>query len=1059
MSRYACRDAAPTKAVDVGMTIPALPCQTPSRGASRVGDSGVVPPEHGESVFVADEAVGVLDTPTRMVVSLSALTACIQTTRYVGTVDAAGFLVNAAQHVEDGTLVDTLVLTVRAVIVGVDVGGMLGLDGLDVEVVLHRGSTREVSLGTLQGSFLGDWQNYELDVPIEHVRFPDDPCPGQIPAGLCGRSIVPQANEVSFVFIGSSLPVTVTVDWMSLRPKRGPDLAARPIMLVHGWDGSVDSWQPDSAWPAGLRARDLPFHIIEIAPDGRVSDNGAEITQRVSDLTERFGVERINIVAHSKGGVDAREHVRHHDDVEILVMIATPNGGTPMSMVGGISQLDWFGSGVRDMSLASMQQYNLTTRPNAETTYVTASGAYDSAWALHFARRIGPNDEAVGTASVESLQFPFKLFTYLTSVTEAISQGICAERTRSNHSCLLYRQQILDDVFPAHLALTPEDTSARAAVTETRTAAAPAATDASLELLIVTSSSGVAADGVTVAIPVALDEMSDVIFAVKGEPAALNVTLLTPSGSRIDAGTPASDPAVVFEAFTDLGPASFTGVAVLEPEPGTWTVEVTGSGGPSAEGQPYAMSVFAPLVPGVGVVLDARLEPPLTPAGQPVTIVATITEAGLPVIGATVRVVVLDPDGALRPEIVLLDDGGPTAGDGVYTGVFTDTDAHGRYDVSVTATRAAPAFTREQILQVTVTQGGTGFSGIVTDRGLDTDGDGLFDHLVVDVGVSADIAADYRLYGNLTDEASATMIEQLRVEASLEPGTASIPLTFDAARLSDLALDGPYLVTGLALEEVTTGTVVALGPDYTTAGYALTQFQRPPCVLTGTTADRGSNDADKPRVPFEELIVEVEVDLLAAAQLDATARLHAPDGTLIAVPSIQAHPPAGRSLLSFSVDAGQIFRIGQPGPYTLQELTVWGTLDAAPGGPTPGAPVSLAVPGVTAVTQSYPVEDFGPSPQFTVGGTVTGLVGSGLKVREVGSGLFGSDQRITRNGPFVIAFPRLFSGNPYRVEVTAQPSNPAQQCIVVNGIGTIDVANVSDVQVECQPPETAGGPA
>jgi hypothetical protein len=823
---------------------------------------------------------------------------------------------------------------------------------------------------------------------------------------------------------------------------------------VHGWDASADTWRPDSVWPERLLQSDIPFHAISIPPDGTVAANGAEISRRVPDLVERFGVDKLIIVAHSKGGVDSREHVRHHNDVEKLVMIATPNAGTIWATPGAARDAalpSRSSAGVSEMSHESMQQYNTYARaagePNLRTTYLTASGNYDSDWARRLALFEGPNDEAVGTASVESLQFPSKTFSYLTSTTEAISQGICAERGFKNHSCLLYRQQIMGDMFEILFDVRHEEMFVQSPVTEVLAQATPTeAEDFETGLQSVTSASGVAGAGETVAFPIVLDAMSHVFFAVRGAPAALDVALLTPSGNRIDAGT--SDPAVViFETFTDLGPASFTGIAVAGPEAGTYTLEVTGTGGASAEGAAFDVNVFAPL--GVGVVLDARLEDDLATPGEPLTILATLTEDGVPVTGATVQASVLRSDGTVAAEIVLRDEGAPDdaqAGDGVYTGVFADT-APGSYVVAVTASRAEPAFTREQVLPATVSLGTTDFSGAITDRGVDLDGDGLIDQLVVDVGVSSDITADYRLYGTLTHAPSATTIEQLRVEASLDPGSGSIPLAFDTARLTELALGGPYLVTGLALEEVATDTVVALGPEHTTAAYAISQFQRPALVATGVSADRGANDADKPRVPFEDLIVEMEIDALAAALVDATARLRAPDGTLIAVPSVhQAHLPAGRALLAFSVPATQIFLVGQPGPYTLEELTVWGTLEAAP-----GSPVELVVPGVNAITQPYAIDDFGPSPVFTVGGTVSGLAGVGLKVREVGSGVFGADQRLTANGPFTIAVPKLVSGIPYRVEVTTQPINPVQQCVVVNGAGTIEDGNVTDVVVQCSP--------
>ena len=119
------------------------------------------------------------------------------------------------------------------------------------------------------------------------------------------------------------------------------------------------------------------------------------------------------------------------------------------------------------------------------------------------------------------------------------------------------------------------------------------------------------------------------------------------------------------------------------------------------------------------------------------------------------------------------------------------------------------------------------------------------------------------------------------------------------------------------------------------------------------------------------------------------------------------------------------------------------------------APFSLSVPGAVAVTQAYALEDFAPSPTFTVGGTVSGLVGFGLVLELVG-GTFPTPLRINGNGAFTFAFPRLFGGNPYEVRVRTQPSNPAQVCTVTNGAGTIAAANVTDVEVQCLPPGGAG---
>ncbi|WP_341892312.1 Calx-beta domain-containing protein [Variovorax sp. YR752] len=90
---------------------------------------------------------------------------------------------------------------------------------------------------------------------------------------------------------------------------------------------------------------------------------------------------------------------------------------------------------------------------------------------------------------------------------------------------------------------------------------------------------------------------------------------------------------------------------------------------------------------------------------------------------------------------------------------------------------------------------------------------------------------------------------------------------------------------------------------------------------------------------------------------------------------------------------------------------------------------------------------------YTLGGSVSGLVGSGLFVRSNGF-----DVRVDASGPFTL--PGTFApGTVYSLDVEVQPSNPLQTCRVTNGQGTVGNANVTDLAVVCDPPAPppAGG--
>ncbi len=109
-----------------------------------------------------------------------------------------------------------------------------------------------------------------------------------------------------------------------------------------------------------------------------------------------------------------------------------------------------------------------------------------------------------------------------------------------------------------------------------------------------------------------------------------------------------------------------------------------------------------------------------------------------------------------------------------------------------------------------------------------------------------------------------------------------------------------------------------------------------------------------------------------------------------------------------------------------------------------------AVLGPQASTVVTIVDDETPPPpaSFTLGGTVTGLQGSGLSLRNTNGG---ETVQPVADGSFTFASP-LADGLAYAVSVTTQPANPAQTCTVTNGSGTVPGANVTNIVVACTSP-------
>ncbi len=91
----------------------------------------------------------------------------------------------------------------------------------------------------------------------------------------------------------------------------------------------------------------------------------------------------------------------------------------------------------------------------------------------------------------------------------------------------------------------------------------------------------------------------------------------------------------------------------------------------------------------------------------------------------------------------------------------------------------------------------------------------------------------------------------------------------------------------------------------------------------------------------------------------------------------------------------------------------------------------------------------GPVPVSThsIGGTVTGLSGSGLVLQDNA----GDTLSVPADGSFSFATP-IAGGNGYAVTVESQPSSPAQVCTVAGAVGTVGEGNVTDVAVACAAP-------
>ncbi|GMU55178.1 MAG: hypothetical protein AMXMBFR33_43240 [Candidatus Xenobia bacterium] len=132
-------------------------------------------------------------------------------------------------------------------------------------------------------------------------------------------------------------------------PEENPPVLDRPVLLVHGYNGAAENWQAFEDWltrdginPNGGNVKG--DGTSQVNPEGRVfkmqfqrpynsvATNASELRAAVNQICRATGAAEVDLIAHSKGGLDSRLYLDQGDErVRHLVMIGTPNHGTVMA--------------------------------------------------------------------------------------------------------------------------------------------------------------------------------------------------------------------------------------------------------------------------------------------------------------------------------------------------------------------------------------------------------------------------------------------------------------------------------------------------------------------------------------------------------------------------------------------------------------------------------------------------------------------------------------------------------------------------------------------------------
>lgn len=84
-----------------------------------------------------------------------------------------------------------------------------------------------------------------------------------------------------------------------------------PVILIHGYNENSTIW---SEWETLLRNAGIPFFAVTFHQSddecGSASNHSKELAQILKDVERNTGHNQVNIVGHSKGGLDARVYLK-----------------------------------------------------------------------------------------------------------------------------------------------------------------------------------------------------------------------------------------------------------------------------------------------------------------------------------------------------------------------------------------------------------------------------------------------------------------------------------------------------------------------------------------------------------------------------------------------------------------------------------------------------------------------------------------------------------------------------------------------------------------------------
>ncbi|MBE2239195.1 MAG: hypothetical protein IAE81_15510 [Caldilineaceae bacterium] len=798
-----------------------------------------------------------------------------------------------------------------------------------------------------------------MNIPTLFLRFPIQQANG---------AVQPALNEIAIdVDTQQCDGWAVEIDWgvISVRPALNYGL-----FFIHGWTGDEGTFQYFNT----LAEQDeyQTYQLINYK-DGiqSLDDTASSLRQEIiiTATTVYTGVDKVFVVAHSRGGLFTRAALRTYPELASkiagYITLSTPHHGSDypddflsddlgIPLVSGhinqcksVSTADACKAAAQSLRKEEVRRFNYGEQCHEQWIWwewplrygwVDCLPQWNEAESAHAFAVVGSQFPEV---DAESATFPWHADKIPFPATPNVDFTFPVDHTGITSS---------DDVYEYIINLFSSSMDVHCG----EASAASASSNSPESQLLTPTITGTLTAGQVQSVTVPVEAVTTAGFVVTGD-APLTVTLLTPAGQIIDPTTPAVDPNVRYAA-QDATTLWYYQYRVESPADGLWQIQIESEATTEFE----ALAVGAsPLL--VHLFADQGVYRP----GETVSLeTGVLAEPGTLHTGFAFSGTVQLPGGGAFP-LTFHDDGvqgDKVAGDNLYTAQFTAPTANADLEIVVQA--AKNNIVRIESLLVPVVAQTATLLGASNERALDTNGNGFFDALAIDVAVDVLEAGDYDVVGDLYDGCGEKLADGVFTTFAagmpFATGVQTVTLTFDGKTLREAGVDGPYVLDHLAVDHHTDAfdfpmTVVSARQVYTTAAYTAGQFEGD--ALRVLTANERAADLTGDGL-YDSLAISVTFDVLQPGVYEW-------HGVLVDGSGAQVAQTAHRGQLDrqtpalFTFAGGQVRQASLDGPYTLTNVFITRL----------GEPVETYYFDDVHRTAAYPASQFGTTPLvLTVGG-------------------------------------------------------------------------------------------